>query len=373
MTHRQFFIEGATTHLRLRRGADSVTLRLFADPQRSRRVYLRAGDFGITHVEGVIPLNLAPDIAALQRALERGLDGLLALVAEGGPLAVLRATFDDQRVPHWPPSMRSGAGGAPLWPFDAELTGLALGLRRLIRREWLASDPARAEDERWLASNGLSCRSIPADEDRVVVLASDDASVLETACALEPHVERPSPQWEAAASQMGALLGYPPCCVRRFVAARARSDTSLFAERLPPPLHAPLPPEMLWLNGALTLISHAPCDPRCPLSFAIASAVRISLGSGPGAWTELATRLHAITRSGRVIAIAAEGTLAEGLSVLDALELTPNVRSPDIRRITVAPLLRLDGLMLEGLGEACSLFSDHREASGLDLERAERP
>jgi len=222
MTHRQFFIEGATTHLRLRRGADSVTLRLFADPQRSRRVYLRAGDFGITHVEGVIPLNLAPDIAALQRALERGLDGLLALVAEGGPLAVLRATFDDQRVPHWPPSMRSGAGGAPLWPFDAELTGLALGLRRLIRREWLASDPARAEDERWLASNGLSCRSIPADEDRVVVLASDDASVLETACALEPHVERPSPQWEAAASQMGALLGYPPCCVRRFVAARAR-------------------------------------------------------------------------------------------------------------------------------------------------------
>jgi hypothetical protein len=371
--HRALAIDGATTHLRLKRGQDTVTLRVFSDPRGARRAYTHAGGFGIAHVEPVIPKSLVPAITGLRAALERGLEHT-AWTDESTALEVLRATFDDQRVPHWPPSMRSGAGGEALWPFDAELEGMRRGLRRLIRREWLASDEARGGDERWLASNDLTCRAIPAEGDRVVVLASNDPSALEAAVALEPHVERPSPRWEEAASQMGALLGYPPCCVRTFVAARARNDASLFAERLPPSLHAPLPPEMLWLDGALTLISHAPCDPSCPASFSIASAVRGSLGSGASTWAELAGRLHAITRSGRMLAIAARGTLAEGLEVIDALEIAPNGRAPGIRATAVAPRLMLDGLMLEGLGEPCTLFSDHRARSedGASIERAPR-
>lgn len=354
---RALSIEGATTHLRLGLGRDAITLRVFRDPTRTRRVYRRAGDLGITHVEPVIPPSLVEAVAALCASLE-GSPGEVDAAVAPATLEVLRATFDDQRVPHWPASMRTGSGPG-LWPYDAELMGVTLGVRRLIRREWLASDPARAADDRWLASNGLRTSAVPAVDGRIVVLASREASVLEEAVSLEPHVERPSPEWERAASRMGELLGYPPCCVRTFVAARARDDASLFAERLPPPRHEPLPPEVLWLNAALALVSHSPCTPRCTPTLMMASAVRAALGAS-SAWAELAGRLHAITRSGRVLAIAASGTLASGLDVVDAAEIAPTGAVPDVRRAPLAGRIELDGLVLHGLDEPCTLFSDHR-------------
>lgn len=361
------FLEGATTHLRLRRASDVVTLRLFSDPRHERRVYRRAGAVGITHVEATVPTSLVSAVGTLQRALERGVealdDGLDRTLAEdGSTLEVLRATFDDQRIPRWPPSMRSGPHGPHPWSYDAELEGLLLGLRMLIRREWLASDEARADDERWLASNGLCTRAVPAEGARVAVLAANDPAVLETAAALEALVERPSPGWEEAASEMGALLGYPSCCVRAFVSGRARDDASLFAERLPPTRHRPLSSDLLWLNGALTLISHAPCEPECPATRALAAAVRASLGARADARARLAARLHAITRSGRVLAIDAAGSFAEGLSVNGAIELAPNGAAPIVREVAIAPVLTLEGLAIVGLGEPCTLFSDHRGA-----------
>ncbi len=354
-------LEGATTHVRLRRDDDVVTLRLFDDPRHERRVFRRAGAIGITHVEPTVPPRLLGAIGALQRHLEARPDRLDGAF-EDAHLELLRATFDDQRIPHWPPSMRSGPAGPHPWSYDAELEGFTLGLRALIRREWLASDPARADDERWLAAHGLRTRAVPAEGARLIVLAANDDATLDEAVALEALVERPSPGWEQAASRMGALLGYPSCCVRVFVSGRARDDTSLFAERLPPPDHQALSPDLLWLNGALTLISHAPCVPACPATQALAAAVRTSLGSALQARAELAARVHAITRSGRVIAIDATGSLAEGLTVTDAIEIALD-ETPRLRSVAVARTLYREGLTLSGLGEPCTLFADHRGAA----------
>jgi hypothetical protein len=361
-----WLVPGASTVLELRLGDHVVTLLLSADPEGRAKAFARAAGLALVHVEPRVPASLAPALERLVRMLaEVPLQDLSSALPALAPatLVARRALFSDQVLPHWPASQRSGPGvPGCLWPYDAELAAHRIGARALIRREWAHGDPDMARDEAWLARHGLTCRSVAAPGGRVVVLAAIDLDVLREAERIEPELERPGPRWEAAASAMGRWLGYPECCVRRFASARSRSDAALFSQRLPPPVHGSLPPETCFLNGALAVVSHVPCAPECESTRRLGHDVCAELARAPGfaSWHERAARVHAITRSGRVLALACEGSLATSLTVRDALELVPGPGAPSVRPLALGTPLTVGGLELVGLPEACTLFADHR-------------
>lgn len=379
-------MRGRSVFLELVRGSDRVTLRLFRDEEGVARAFARGGGYAVEHVERAVPAGCERALEALARALERGerepawaprlLPRLRAAVDRADPAARLvarRVLLDAQPVPAWPAGMRSGApsGAGALWPYDAELTALKLGVRRLVRREWgAAEDDARARDAERLSARGLRLDVHRREGGRVVVLAARDRAVLEQARAHEARVESDAPGWEDATRAMGEALGYPACCVETFVTARARGDAMLMAQMLPDVRHAPLPPETLWVNGALALVSHVPCTPRCEATAALAGRVRDALDAAhPGfaaRWRELAARVHLLTPQGRALAVRAAGSLEEGrLAAHDLVEIALAGGRPEILRPLGARSLELvlDGLWLgapDEPGVHATLFADHR-------------
>lgn len=377
--------DGRTLYLRLRAGEGRATLRLFRDEARTRAVFARGGGYGLDHVERTLDDELAPAVSALARALAMlkepapwSRHALAALVTAarraGGELRAHRLLLDRQALPRWSAAMRSGMpddGG--LWPRDAELAALRVGARVLLRREWATGEEAaRARDTERLTAHGLTTRTVAKPDGRWIVLAAASEATIDVADAHEARVEENADGWEAAATAMGALLGYPSCCVRAFVRGRARGDASLMAERLPEAEHAAMAPESIWLDGALGLVSHVPCESTCEPTRVLASRVLAALDAErPGiadAWRALARRLHLLTPDGRMLAIAAHGALGAGaLQVGDVIELVPSGDRAELRPwADVAGItLVLDGLWL-GSPERPelhgTLFADHRGA-----------
>lgn len=382
---------------------EGVALAFVPDPEARAPAMARALGYAITHVGTDPPESLRRHFSSLTRALASLGDApapesdALPRIARacrsaipGARLIVRRRFPADQRAPLWPATLRSGAPREPghdLWPYDAELAGLLIGRRKLLLRESLTLADAES-DAAWLASHGVATRIVGTassrrseDSDRVPggakgaepattsdanakeddaapppsassggtqrVYASLDRSILEDAPAIHQDACRVHDGWAGAARFMGDALGYPRCCVETFSRARKRDDVTMFLDLLPPLPHPPAPPYSLWLDGALALISHAPCSLECPATLDLATSVLAELDrQTPGfasRWRALAARVHAMTAEGRVFAIAAEGDLAKTgvLRVLEAVELRPPT-SGDLSTI-LAPFEPLTG------------------------------
>ena len=96
------------------------------------------------------------------------------------------------------------------------------------------------------------------------------------------------------AAELGALFGYPPCCVAAFVAQRARNDNSLnrylSAARTTAP--GPWPWELNELHARL--IAFYPCRYDCAAALAVARATVAAIDTAqPGTDARLRTALTA--------------------------------------------------------------------------------
>lgn len=197
-------------------------------------------------------------------------------------------------VPRWSSLARSGepSPGA-LWPFDPELAQLELGRRRLIKRETRGGEELDVAVA-WLERHSLSVLTLGS-----VALATAEPRLLDRAAELERAGDRDA----GAVRELGGWLGYPRCCVERYLSLAIRDDAALF-EALLPVRPAPAPPESLWLVGPLALIGHAPCSLDCAETLELGRATLDRLEQRhPGfalRWRSLARRLHQIDDAGRV-------------------------------------------------------------------------
>lgn len=330
----------------LRVGDAGVLIALVPDAERRERAMAHALGYAISHLTADPPEPIRRGLGALGRtlaalgdaeteeriALER-IARACAAAIPGARLVARRRLPPDQRAPRWPSTLRIGAPseeGEHLWPYDAELAGLLIGRRELLLRESLT--PALADsDARWLSAHGVAVRrvesEVPGGTQRI--FGSLDAALLDEAVDRHTAACREHDGWASAARWMGAKLGYPACCVEAFLHVRRRDDVTLFVERIPPLPHPPASPLSVWLDGAVALVSHAPCSLGCAASRALAAAVLAELDRRSAGfaerWRSLAARIHAVTASGRTFAIAAEGDLVAGgaARVMDAVELVP--------------------------------------------------
>jgi hypothetical protein len=341
-------------------GEARATWTLAPDPERKARAFAHALGWSVAHLDAQLPEPFRARASALQRALSALGDTptdeptalpriarAMASAIPGAKLVVRRRLPIDQRAPRWPVTIRSGApsdAGRGIWPYDAELGGLLLGRRRLILRESLSLALAE-RDAAWLASRGVLVRHGPTSVGDPIgpqrLFASMEPAILDEAPSRHAEACSADERFMGGARWMGAMLGYPSCCVERFVRVRARDDVTLFAELNPPLPHAPMSPLVGWLDGALALISYAPCSPTCGETRALAQALldeieRRSEGFSDR-WRALARRVHALTEDGRLLAFEAEGDLVnEGaIRVGHAVELTPP-EGDDLSRLATA-------------------------------------
>lgn len=282
---------------------DRALLLLEPDEGKVKKALAHGAGHALSHLD----LELAPSVRsvtlALARRFARAEPDEDALQVLGLPLH--RRLFAGQRAPSWPLALRSGRprnGG--LWPFDAESAGLVLGIRSATVREGLSEDEAHA-DEVWLHSQGFEVERTG----RTVVAARDRDS-LEWTLAMWQREPRTPSEFASRARELGASFGYPACCVEAFVRIRRRDDVMLFADVLPAPGES-VPIHSLFLNGALALVSHAPCSGRCAATVEMARRIEGSLEHrSPGfstAWRLLASRLHALDARGRTFAFELAG------------------------------------------------------------------
>jgi hypothetical protein len=172
-----------------------------------------------------------------------------------------------------------------------------------------------------------------------------------------------------AAAWLGRELGYPACCVERFVALRAHDDLSLVSELLPPPGTAPASPLTQWLTQPLALVSYAPCSLDCDATVTLAAALLDALERrAPGfarAWESLARRVHVVDSEGRCLALDIDGALEPGGVIRHATELcVPSGPEPIGIARDVAPLVgtrvALASGVLVGEGLHSVAIADHR-------------
>ncbi len=338
------------------------------DPDGSKPALARAPGHALSHLD----LELGPAL----RELLPGLRQRLAAASAADPATALRNALGGaarvelhrrllhgQSVPRWPLSLRSGRPEPrSIWPFDAESAGLELGLRRAIFREGRSDEEARL-DRAWLESRGFLVQARGRD-----LVAARDAAVLTRAVELLSGDGKNAHELAERRREIGALLGYPACCVESFVRIRRRDDLSLFADVLP--RHAePVPVHSLFLNGGLALVSHAPCSARCPATLELGEALLARLEQeNPGfsqRWLALARRLHAIDERGRCFAFDVTG--GDELEVRSAVEVvapSAGVSAPYLRPADHVRSLRVDrerALLIsdDGEGFRSALFARH--------------
>jgi hypothetical protein len=116
----------------------------------------------------------------------------------------------------------------------------------------------------------------PGDAFAIVAVAADEATLAEVRDAQRGH--RSGDGGDPAAI-MGALMGYPACCVRAFAAQADRGDNlqneRLTLRRAPAATLHPL----LNRLAHLRLVSHHPCSGDCAASVAVAEAVLARLAA----------------------------------------------------------------------------------------------
>jgi hypothetical protein len=340
------------------RGPEGV-LHLRARADTGGPAWARTAGLALEHVEraGALAARLREAARRLD-AQGTDLEHALREAFVGCTVEILPTLPSGVAPPRWPLRVRTGGPGTP-WPFDPELAALELGLRRALKREAFDEDEARA-DLAWLTRHGLAVRRVGAiDRDgRRSMLAAREESALDALEALELSAQRGE---ASAVAELGAWLGYPPCCVDAFAALGPRDDALSFALRLADPREGPLPPELLVLSSGLALVSHLPCDPRCGPTLVQARAVRAALAARSAlfddAWHALAARVHVIDAAGRTLALAADD-VPGGFLVRDAVELT--IDGQLVPKPALHGVLELRGRTLLGAGLDGVLVADHR-------------
>lgn len=165
-------------------------------------------------------------------------------------------------------------------PWDAELGGLALGWRRLVKREFAGPEElalaerlglavALAPDRYGHAADSAEVRRGAGDA-RTLLLARD-SDTLALALELESTATRArGRERQEAEAALGALLGYPPCCVAAHVQAPDQGEDACFARLLALADPCELPAGNNLFVLAHQLISHFPCSLACQASAALA-------------------------------------------------------------------------------------------------------
>lgn len=97
------------------------------------------------------------------------------------------------------------------------------------------------------------------------------------------------------AAELGALLGYPPCCVAAFIAQRARHDNSLNRYLIAARTTAPGPWPWQLNELALRLIAFYPCRYDCARALAIADQTLATIAAASPALPAELARLLAAT------------------------------------------------------------------------------
>jgi MoaA/NifB/PqqE/SkfB family radical SAM enzyme/SAM-dependent methyltransferase len=219
--------------------------------------------------------------------------------------------------PRWTAGVRLGpARQGALWPFDPEIVAFELGLRKLIKRE-LEPGEDDAPYTEVLVARGLRVRRVGGS-----LLAARDQRLLDRA----EEAELASVGKDSDARRfLGAALGYPACCVERFVTEPIQDDLAVARARLAP-LSLPASPLTLWL-GPLTLLGHVPCSAMCESSRSLGESTLARLDElRPGfavAWLELARRVH-VFGDGGAFALELDGEVAAGgTRIRQATELVP--------------------------------------------------
>lgn len=210
---------------------------------------------------------------------------------------------DEPRLAHLPVRAAIEAWGAPLAfllatlgpaaaAFDPEVEALSPGGKRAALKESVrgsdAEDMARAYRAMGLEAavvlrhtmDRLTGTHTAGSDHAIIAVAADEAALREVLAAQRALAgTRDRAEQAAAVRELGALMGYPPCCVDAFASLADRGD-NIENERLPflrrpgEPLHP-----LLHRTGAVRLIAHHLCSPGCAASIERAERVVARLSS----------------------------------------------------------------------------------------------
>jgi hypothetical protein len=303
------------------RGPVEVTFRV--DPAGPERAMIQGPHASLTHLERELPEPTKAAIPSLRDAVSRASSHADAALRVEEALVRAGSSVDRRDEPRVPVRRHPGARleRDDLLLVDHELLGLRHGLRTVAKR--MCPPGAGAERVSRLGALGFVATRFgvtthgASQSERDVVLVARETSALEHAREIERALVRAAAQRDddaAIVREMGALLGYPRCCVERFVRLRARDDASL-AGALLGPHGARTPFETAFTVPPFTLVSHAPCSPTCA---ATRSLVRSLVSHMPVAarasYVRLAEACWGIDDDGMLIRTDAAGTTAIDVS-----------------------------------------------------------
>jgi len=237
------------------------------------------------------PTETRSAAAASEAALARAATALAAATDDAGRRAALGLLGDAALALTAPPGPRLPPGPLEAWSFRAGIkpvafltveadreavTRAAFGDAHVERRE---RNVAIGAHDRWLDDRRSGAP-------RVELYVAGDADLARRAAALQLDPTR-------NLVELGALMGYPPCCVAAFGAQRDRANNSLNRYRAAartPPGSAPWPWPLNELQ--VRLVPFFPCSYRCQAALAFATATLAALdGAHPGTAAQLEAHL----------------------------------------------------------------------------------
>ncbi len=236
--------------------------------------------------------RIAGALRTAATALAAAADDTAALAALG--VRVDDAALEPARVPLLPPPAVALGRSIEAWAFAAGhkpvafVTVAAAAVDATIA-QFAGAHVVRRErrvdigpQDRWRDDRA---RGAP----RVELYLARDPALARRAAALQ--TDDPSRH----AEELGALLGYPSCCVRAFAAQAERGDNSLNRYLAAARTDAAPTPWPWQLNDLhLRLIAFYPCSYRCPAARAVADATVAAIATAhPGAPAELTEALSA--------------------------------------------------------------------------------
>lgn len=299
------------------RGREHAAVTFRVDAPGPERAMIQGPHASVTHLERELPESVRGAIQPLRDAIARACSYADAASRVADALERSGCPVDRRDEPRVPVRRHPGARleREDLHLVDHELLGLRHGLRTAAKR--MCPPGAGAERVSRLTALGFVATRFgvtthgAAQAERDVVLAARDASALEHASEVERALVEAAARREddaGAVRAMGALLGYPRCCVERFALLRARDDASL-AGALLGERGAVTPFETAFTVPPFTLVSHAPCSPTCAATLALVRALVLHMpASTRERYAELARARWGIDDDGLLVRTDASGT-----------------------------------------------------------------
>lgn len=222
---------------------------------------------------------------------------------------------------------------------DTELLGIRAGDRGGALRELVRTPDAEALVD-GLRAMGLAAGVVDAQGeqgsvdgrigsgvDNVVVAVARDAATLAALTAAQRAIRRSTGEpMRRAVAEVGAILGYPPCCVDAFILLRDHADNRLL--ELSPFVRSegPVDPLLMRMGGIALLSRHFPCRCDCEASGAAAARTLVHMdallpGLGAAVRRVLSRPILTLSFSDHVPVV---GRWTDGAFVLDAASPTPS-------------------------------------------------